>query len=166
MSSQVVQSESPKVTAIYPELIGAKITRSEKINIHGNYIITGEDTFKEIPDTRKKYFSKGKMYDYFESIVDFRESDKVMCIIPLYCVSRKNKGKRYFVELMDAMNYSIKLFNVERYNDQWVNNEHNDRNIRSPKQGIEICYPGDCYTFLIVKEPESVFGFRVVGVKS
>jgi len=160
-------TESEEVTRLYPELEGATITRQESLYIHkqdGEKLAINGYDYRVIPDTRNKYFSRGKMYNYFTNVREFLESDKNMCVVPLFVQNRKTKGRRYFIEVIDEQEV-YKIFNVEHYNGQWVNNEHNSRNIRSPKQGIEICKAGQAYTFMIAKESESVFGFRVVGVK-
>jgi len=162
-------TESEQTTTIYPELAGATIIRQENLYIHeqdGEKLAINGYDYRVIPDTRNKYFSRGKMYDYFTNVREFLDSDKTMCVVTLFVIERKKKGKRYFVTLLDAVSETFTIYNVEHYNGQWVNNEHNSRNIRSPKQGIEICQAGQAYTFMIVKESESVFGFRVVGVKS
>ena len=104
------------------------------------------------------------MYDIFDTILEFLESDKNMCVVPVHCIDRKNKNKRYYVDIMDSFE-SFRIFNVEMIDGNWVNNENNSRDIKSPKQGIEHCKVNQSYLFLLVKEPKSILGFRVKGVK-
>lgn len=158
---------TPQQIAQYPELDGATVTRDDRLKIidqDGQRLAINGSKYYLLPNMRNKYFSLGRVYSLFNTVQEFLASDSSTAVVPMVCINRKKKGRRYFVEILDEFE-CFKIFNVEMINGNWVNNEHNARNPRSPIQGIEICERGKCYTFLLVKEPDSVLGFRVRAVK-
>jgi len=126
--------------------------------------LNGDGTYSEINKTTRKYFSQGKSYDFFESVIDFRESESNIAVIPVICVNRKIKKKRYYVEMLCRAEVTT-IYNIEMINGNWVMNENDKRDKNSPKQGIEICEVGKVYLMLVVRENDSIPGFRLKGVK-
>ena len=126
--------------------------------------LNGDGTFSELPEQKNRYHSQGQSYDFFESVVDFRESNSQMAVIPVVCVDRKIKKKRYYVEVLCRAEVTT-IYNVELIRGNWMRNENDKRDKNSPKKGIEICEVGKAYLMLVVRENDSICGFRVKGVK-
>lgn len=112
---------------------------------------TDTQTYSIIPDTRNKFFKDGKMFNKFDSISEFIQSDKNSGIVPAYCSGTGIKGKRTWFTFLDRHN-EIKFFNVERISDKWQRNE------------CELCQENKAYFLYVVREDDALNGCLVKRV--
>lgn len=120
--------------------------------------------FTVLPDTSNKIALSGKLFDYFDTLREFIESDKQAAIILFFCAGREVKGKRYKVTLI-TMSESFEFWNVEKTTNGWLRHEADKMDATAPKTGIEICYTGSAYLVYLVKESDCLNGCRVKSVK-
>lgn len=120
--------------------------------------------FTVIPDTSNKIALSGKLFDYFESVREFVESDKQSAIILFFCSNREVQGKRYKVTLI-TQSETYDFWNVEKISSGWISHESSSRDTAAPRTGIEICYTGSAYLIYLVKETDCLNGVRVKSVK-
>jgi len=144
-----------------------------------------------IPDTSNKIATKGKqgvrhetiaiaglagtsdpladlprynLFDYFDSVQEFIESDKQLAIIPFFCTKREIKGKRYQVTVITRRE-TLEFWNLEKVENGWLKHESDYRNSDAPKIGIEICQANCAYMFYVQKCPDSLNGIKVKSIK-
>jgi len=145
------------------------------------------DTLYRIPDTSNKIALAGKqgaqretgtvgtadpltelprynLFDYFDSMQEFIESDKTTAVIPFFCAKRETKGKRYQVTVLTRRE-TIEFLNLEKVEGGWLKHESDYRNSDSPKIGIEICQVNSAYMFYVEKCSDSLNGVKVKSVK-
>lgn len=127
---------------------------------------TEDQTYIIIPVTTNKYFSNGRMFDFYESVDDFLNSESPAAVIAFYCTDRKNKGRRYVVTLT-CRSTTTEIYNVEKTPSGWLKNERDAKgwDKSAPAIGVEVCEPCKAYFIYCVKEKESTTGFRVKAVK-
>jgi len=128
--------------------------------------------FVELPDTSNKIALSGRLFDYFETLKEFIESDKTTAVVLFFCKGREivyNKKKqptRYKVILMDgSFDPPVEFFNIEKIDIGWIKHESDKEIPTAPKTGIEICYTGSAYLVFLVKESDCLNGVRVKSVK-
>ena len=63
-----------------------------------------------------------RYFDFYETIELFLNSDKKKAIVPVFCIERKQKNKRFKVKLLSGLK-SGEFYNVERINNRWEKNE-------------------------------------------
>lgn len=125
---------------------------------------TDTQGFVLLPDTRNKIVLSGKLFDYFDTLREFIESDKQTAIILFFCSNREVSGKRYKVTLI-TMSESFDFWNVEKTTSGWLRHEADRMDKSAPITGIEICYTGSAYLVYLVKESDCLNGVRVKSVK-
>lgn len=76
-----------------------------------------DQTFQRIPDTTTAFFVGGKMFNYAETIADLVGAG----IVPVWCESTGDKGKRQFATLISGEEKHI-YFNVEKIGNYWQRN--------------------------------------------
>lgn len=64
----------------------------------------------------------GRYFAYFDTVQGFLNSEKFRAIVPVYCMKKETKGKRFKVQILSGKKTG-EFFNVERINNSWVNNE-------------------------------------------
>lgn len=125
---------------------------------------TDTQGFIVMPDTANKIALNGKLFDYFESLREFIESESKAAIILFFCSKREVVGKRYKVTL-NTMTEAIEFWNVEKTSVGWVRHESDRSDSSAPATGIEVCYTGSAYLLYLIKESDCLNGCRVKSVK-
>jgi hypothetical protein len=64
----------------------------------------------------------GRYFAYFSTVQVFLDSKKVKAIVPVYCMKKETKGKRFKIQILSGKKTG-EFFNVERIGGGWVNNE-------------------------------------------
>ena len=129
---------------------------SNKIAIRGKQI--------NINPTEVNVSARYILFDYFDSVQEFVESDKTSAIIPFFCTKREIKGKRYQVTVFTRRE-TLEFWNLEKVEGGWLKHESDYRNSNAPKIGIEICQANCAYMFYVEKYPDSLNGIKVKSVK-
>lgn len=109
-------------------------------------------TFQRIPDARKKFIIDGRMFDFSETIAEFRDSEKVNSIVPAWCESTGTKGKRDYVTLLSGQE-KFTFFSVERVGGEWVKNK------------IEKMNPNRAYFVYLESHPDMINECLILSVK-
>jgi len=117
-----------------------------------------------LPDTSNKIALSGKLFDYFDTLREFIESDKYSAIVLFFCSNRVVSGKRYKVTLITGSE-AVEFWNVEKITSGWLRHEADKMDQTAPKTGIEICYTGSAYLVYMVKESDCLNGVMVKSVK-
>lgn len=73
-------------------------------------------------DVAGKAIIEKKLYNYFDTIKEFVDSDFKTAIIPVFCNEVKKHKKRFFVKLLSGQDV-FDFYNVEKIADHWTNNE-------------------------------------------
>ena len=110
-----------------------------------------DQTYTIIPDTSWKFFKNGKIFNFAESIGQFIESDNSTCIIPMFCLESKIKGKRVIFRFLDRHS-EVSFFNVERIGDKWKHNE------------CDQCKPNRAYFLFVQRNNDALNGCMVKSV--
>lgn len=132
---------------------------------HGRVLFNTETQgFIVWPDTENKIALNGHLFDYFETLRKFLESDSQTAIILFFCSERIISGKRYKVTLITGSE-AFEFWNVEKTDKGWIRHESDRSDSSAPRTGIEICYTGSAYLVYLVKESDCLNGVRVKSVK-
>ena len=129
----------------------------------GSYIVEHEVFGKVLFDTSTQQYEylpiqdyvkfkyKDKSAPFFDSFLEFIESGINIGIVPVVCVESAQKGRRWFVELMDINNYNFKFFNVEMIDSKWRKNKV--ENVRKNK----------CYFALMQNDIKAMNDCRLIS---
>lgn len=108
--------------------------------------------FQRIPDAREKFIIDGRMFDFSDTIAEFRESEKVNTIVPVWCESTGTKGKRDYVNLLSGQE-RYTFFSVERVGGAWVKNK------------IEKMNPNRAYFVYLESHPDMINECLILSVR-
>lgn len=108
--------------------------------------------FQRIPDAREKFIIDGRMFDFSDTIAEFRESEKTNSIVPVWCESTGTKGKRDYVTLLSGQE-KFTFFSVERVGDEWVKNK------------IEKMNPNRAYFVYLESHPDMINECLILSVR-
>jgi len=93
-----------------------------------------------------------RYFDFFETIELLLNSDKKKAIVPVFCIERKQKNKRFKVKLLSGLK-SGEFFNVERINNSWYTNE------------IDNIKPNSAYLVFLEKNKQADNECLIIGTK-
>ena len=113
----------------------------------GPLLLNMEDqTFQRLPDTANKFFRGGRMFNYFESLSDFMQSQCSDAVVPFWAVSFTEKGRRYSIKILIGGD-EYTFWNVEKIGSEWIENKIVGCDAEKPYFGYFIRNPGaqnDC----------------------
>ena len=109
-------------------------------------------TFQRIPDAREKFIIDGRMFEFLDTIAEFRESEKVNAIIPVWCEATGSKGKRDFVVLLSGQE-KFTFYSVERVGHSWLKNQ------------IEKMNPNRAYFVYLESHPDMINECLILTVR-
>ena len=108
--------------------------------------------FQRIPDAREKFIIDGRMFEFSDTIAEFRDSEKVNAIVPVWCESTGTKGKRDFITLLSGQG-RYTFFSVERVGGEWVKNK------------IEKMNPNRAYFVYVESHPDMINECLILSVR-
>lgn len=109
-------------------------------------------TFQRIPDAREKFIMNGRMFEFSDTIAEFRDSEKVNAIVPVWCESTGTKGKRDFITLLSGQG-RYTFFSIERVGGEWVKNK------------IEKMNPNRAYFVYLESHPDMINECLILTVR-
>ena len=112
---------------------------------------TETQTYECIYKQTVNFENNGKKTEFFNSTVDFLNSESKMCVIPFICVEHTSHKRRTYVEIIDINNYSYKFFNVELIDSRWIENK------------ISNFIKGRCYFVLLQKDIRAMNDCRLLS---
>ena len=94
----------------------------------------------------------GRYFAYFDTMQGFLDSAKNKAIVPIFCIKKENKGKRFKVQVLSGEKTG-EFFNVERINEAWISNE------------IDNILPNRAYFVYLKKEKNADNECLIIGIK-
>ena len=90
---------------------------------------TSEGVYYRLPDViahnlapQDTIIMNGRYFAYLDTVQGFLDSEKLKAIVPVYCMKKETKGKRFKVQILSG-GKTGEFFNVERIGGRWSANK-------------------------------------------